>query len=153
MGWATFRAIFSQTRLVTLNVVSTLLSRFLVFVDLLRCSCFVLPNWVFFLFLQFIRQIGWLSSVFVVFLKNIFFVANAFIPQVRTQTMHINSIVQNGIVLIFLKTFYPGGIRTRIFCSWGGRVVHLAKSPGLEFCLFLPAIYQGNLYLFALLWF
>jgi hypothetical protein len=30
----------------------------------------------------------------------------------------------------FLKTLYPGGIRTRAFCSWGGWDVDCATPPG-----------------------
>jgi hypothetical protein len=39
-----------------------------------------------------------------------------------TQTMHIKSIVHNSIAMTSKKSYiYPGGIWTRVFCSWGVR--------------------------------
>jgi hypothetical protein len=40
------------------------------------------------------------------------------------------SILHNSCVLP--KTLYPGGIRTRVFCSWGGCNVHWATPPRLQ---------------------
>jgi hypothetical protein len=38
------------------------------------------------------------------------FVANAFVSQVNTHTMHINSTMHNNIALFSPKTLYSGGI-------------------------------------------
>jgi hypothetical protein len=35
----------------------------------------------------------------------------------NTQTMHIKSTVHNSIAMTCIKNLYPGGIRTRVFCS------------------------------------
>jgi hypothetical protein len=48
------------------------------------------------------------------FLKNIF-MADAFISPFNTQTMHIKSFYTQQQCHGFLKTLYPGGIRTRVF--------------------------------------
>jgi hypothetical protein len=42
--------------------------------------------------------------------------------------MHINSIVRNSIEIISQKTLYHGGIRKRVFCSWGGCDVHKCRN-------------------------
>jgi hypothetical protein len=42
------------------------------------------------------------------------YVANVFISPFNTQTMHTESFLNNSIA-VFLKTLYPGGIRTRVF--------------------------------------
>jgi hypothetical protein len=36
------------------------------------------------------------------------------------KTVPVKSIIYDSIALFSLKTLYPGGIRTRVFCSWGG---------------------------------
>jgi hypothetical protein len=53
--------------------------------------------------------------------------ANALFLLSNTQT-GIKSIIHDSIALFSLKTFYHGGIRTRIFCSRGGCDVHAARA-------------------------
>jgi hypothetical protein len=55
----------------------------------------------------------------IVSLKKCFWAA-AFISVFNTQTMHIKPTVNNCIAMLSHKTLHPGGIRTRVFCSWGG---------------------------------
>jgi hypothetical protein len=38
--------------------------------------------------------------------------------------------VHNSIAMSYLKILHPGGTKTRVFCSWGGCVVHCATQPG-----------------------
>jgi hypothetical protein len=46
-----------------------------------------------------------------------------------TQTILILWITHNSFALFSLKTLYPGGIRTRVFCSWSGCDVYCAMLP------------------------
>jgi hypothetical protein len=62
----------------------------------------------------------------------LFIVAEAFISQINTQCMYIKLITHNSIVMFSQKILHPGGIRTRVFCSWGGCDVHCAMPPGLD---------------------
>jgi hypothetical protein len=47
-----------------------------------------------------------------------------------SQTMHINLFYTQQHCYVSLKTLHPGGIRTRVFCSWGRCDVHCATPPG-----------------------
>jgi hypothetical protein len=51
-------------------------------------------------------------------------------PFFNTQSMHIKSIIHNSIVVYSWKSLFPDGIRTRVFCSWGGCNGHSATPPG-----------------------
>jgi hypothetical protein len=61
-----------------------------------------------------------------------YFVANAFISQVNTQTMHVKPSILNSIAIISLQTVYPGGIRTQVSCSCSS----LPEQFGLGICNF-----------------
>jgi hypothetical protein len=52
--------------------------------------------------------------------------ADPFISQVNPRTKHYMSILHYSIVMFSLKTWCPGGIRTRFFLSLGGCDVHAA---------------------------
>jgi hypothetical protein len=69
-------------------------------------------------------------------------VANAFISLVNTQTAQIKLVIYNSIAMISLKILYPGGIRTRVFGSWGGSYVHFATPPGLKDVQFVNKLKQ-----------
>jgi hypothetical protein len=47
----------------------------------------------------------------------------------NTQTMQIKSIVHSSYAVIALKTYCPGGLRTRVFCYLGRPNVHCATPP------------------------
>jgi hypothetical protein len=44
----------------------------------------------------------------------------------KTQTMHIKLRRHNIIAMLYLKTLYPGGISTRVFCVWAVCDAHCA---------------------------
>jgi hypothetical protein len=81
--------------------------------------------------------------------KNIF-VKNAFISHVNAQTIHIKSIIHNRIAMISLKTFYPGGIRTQVFCFFGGYDIHCATPPGHpQFLCFISCYFLFQIAVFV----
>jgi hypothetical protein len=45
------------------------------------------------------------------------------------QCLQHTSTYKQRIALFSLLNLYPGGIRTRVFCIWGGRDVHCATPP------------------------
>jgi hypothetical protein len=57
------------------------------------------------------------------------------------QYVHIKSIKHISIAMFTLRTLNPGVIRTRVFCSWGGCDVHIAKAA---FILFSVSMYLKN---------
>jgi hypothetical protein len=55
------------------------------------------------------------------------------ISQGNTQTRYFGSMKHGSIATyVFLKTVYPGGIRTRVFCSLGGCDVHCGPPPNIS---------------------
>jgi hypothetical protein len=63
---------------------------------------------------------------------------------INTQATHIKSIIHNSMSVFSLKTSYPGGIRTRVFCSGGECDVHCSKPPGLSNFLLLSETQSMN---------
>jgi hypothetical protein len=55
-------------------------------------------------------------------------VANAYISPFNTQTMHIKTFYAQQHSYVFLKTLYPGGIRTRIFSRMWCPLCHAARA-------------------------
>jgi hypothetical protein len=64
------------------------------------------------------------------YLLNIKKCGKRLLSQVNIQIMHIKSITHDIVAMFTSKSIYPGGIRTRLFCWWGGCDVHCAKPPG-----------------------
>jgi hypothetical protein len=68
----------------------------------------------------------------------------------ETQTMHIKS----RIALFTIKIVYPCGIRTRVFCSWGGYDIPPRRQGILDDCLlcelFWEIMHARNPYLWTI---
>jgi hypothetical protein len=47
-------------------------------------------------------------------------------------SIHKLCILPNSMAMFSLKTLYPGGIRTRVFCPWGGCDVNCATPPSFD---------------------
>jgi hypothetical protein len=99
----------------------------------------------------FLQTIGW--AIFWAILSKAHLVT---LIVCNTQTVHIKSMKHNSITILSIKTLYPSGIRTQVFCSWGGCNVHCATASNcfftvldnqasawclLTFCTYVPMPY------------